>query len=234
MINAIAIDDEPVALDIIKIHAQKVPYLQLNTVFLSATEALTYLDSTPTDLVFLDINMPDISGLEFAGLVKHKTQIIFTTAYAEHALKGFDLAATDYLLKPINFSRFLQACQLANGRMQQLAPPNGVHQKCLFVKDGHNWVQIVFGDILYIQGQDNYVCIVEQNKQTLTRMTLAELQNKLPGDLFLRIHKSYIVAISKIEKVENHQLIIKPAKIPLSKSSREELLSRLNTASGGS
>ena len=234
MIKAIAIDDEPVALDIIKIHAQKVPYLELDTVFLNATEALTYLDSTPTDLVFLDINMPDISGLEFAGLVRHKTQIIFTTAYAEHALKGFDLAATDYLLKPINFSRFLQACQLANGRMQHPATPNSGHQKCLFVKDGHNWVKIVFGDILYIQGQDNYVCIVEQNKQTLTRMTLAELQNKLPGDQFLRIHKSYIVAIPKIEKVENHQVIIKPAKIPLSKSSRDELLKRLNTVSGGS
>jgi two-component system LytT family response regulator len=233
MIKAIAIDDEPVALDIIKMHAQKVPYLQLDTVFLSATEALTYLDSTPTDLVFLDINMPDISGLEFAGLVKHKTQVIFTTAYAGHALKGFDLAATDYLLKPINFGRFLQACQLANSRMQQSVPANTQPQKCLFVKDGHNWVQIVFDDILYIQGQDNYVCIVEQNKQTLTRITLAELQNKLPADQFLRIHKSYIVAIPKIEKIENHQVVIKPAKIPLSKAAREELLKRLNTVADG-
>lgn len=230
MIKAIAIDDEPVALDIIKIHAQKVPYLQLTQVFLSAIEALNYLDSTATDLVFVDINMPDISGLEFASLVRHQTQVIFTTAFAEHALKGFDLAATDYLLKPINFSRFLQACQLANSRMQQQsAAPNSGQGRSLFVKDGHNWVQIVFDDVLYIQGQDNYVCIVEQNKQTLTRMTLAEIQNKLPGDLFLRIHRSYIVALSKIEKVENHQVIIKPAKIPLSRSSREQLLLRLNT-----
>lgn len=229
MIRAIAIDDEPVALDIISMHAQKIHYLQLDGMFLSATDAMDFLDSAPIDLVFLDINMPDISGLEFAGLTKYKTQVIFTTAHAEHALKGFDLAATDYLLKPINFSRFSQACQLAHNRKQQMFFPHNTYEKSLFVKDGYNWVQIILTDILYIQGQDNYVCIAEQDKKTLTRMTLSEIQNRLPSDQFLRIHKSYMVSLPKIIKVENHQVVIKGTKIPLSRSYREELLKHLNT-----
>lgn len=229
MIKAIAIDDEPAALDVINVHAQKIPYLQLDRMFLSATDAMAYLDSTTADLIFLDINMPDISGIEFAGLMKHKAQVVFTTAHAEHALRGFDLAATDYLLKPINFDRFLQSCQLAANRTRQMPLSNHTYEKSLFVKDGHNWVQIVLADILYIQGQDNYLCIVEQNKQTLIRMTLTEMQNKLPADQFLRIHKSYVVSLSKITKVENHQVTIKDTKVPLSRSYREELLKHLNT-----
>ena len=224
MINAIAIDDEPVALDIINIHAKKVPYLQLNKLFLSATDALAYLNSTTIDLIFLDINMPDISGLEFVSLMKSKAQVIFTTAHVEHALKGFDLAATDYLLKPINFSRFLQACQLANDRKQQLNKTNKAYDESLFVKDGHNWVQIIVNNILYIKAEDNYISIVEQNKNTLSRMKLSDIQNKLPRNQFLKIHKSYIISIPKIIKVENHQVIIATTKIPLSRSYREELL----------
>jgi two-component system, LytTR family, response regulator len=230
MIKAIAIDDEPVALDIIQLHAQKVPYLQLDAVFVSASEALGYMAANQVDIVFVDIQMPDISGLEFAGLVKRKVQVVFTTAYAEHALKGFDLAATDYLLKPINFGRFLQACELAVGRTQGLISADAQHAKSLFVKDGHDWVQILFEDILYLQGQDNYVNIVAHSRQLLTRITLANIQAKLPVGDFFRIHKSYIVALSKIEKIENHQVIINRDKIPLSKTTREELMKRLNVS----
>jgi len=226
MINAIAVDDEPVALDIIKSHAEKVPFINLKGTFLSAMDALAYIKKEPVDLVFLDISMPDISGLEFAEMVKHQTQVIFTTAYPEHALKGFDLAATDYLLKPINFARFLQACQLAEDRVKQMAS-NQTERESLFVKDGHNWIQIKFNDILYIQGEDNYVSIFEKDKRTLTRITLTELQSKLPEDQFLRVHKSYIVAIFKIEKAETHQLIINNFKIPVSKVYRNVLLKML-------
>jgi DNA-binding LytR/AlgR family response regulator len=229
MINAIAIDDEPIALDIIRAHAEKVSFIQLKETFLSATEAFAYLKKESVDLVFLDIHMPDISGLEFAERIRSKAQIIFTTAYEEHALKGFELAATDYLLKPISFNRFLQACELADSRVQ-LPPVNDMTEpgKSLFVKDGHNWMQIKLNDLLYAQGQDNYVSIFENDKRVLTRMTLTELQNKLPADKFLRIHKSYIIAISKIEKIERHQVIIKGNKIPLSKASRDMVLQMLN------
>ena len=222
MIKAIAIDDEPVALDIIKAHVEKVPFIQLESYFISATKALSYINRNAIDLVFLDINMPDVSGLEFAEVAQHKVQIIFTTAYSEHALKGFELAATDYLLKPINFNRFYKACLLAEDRRTLNYTDQA--EKTIFVKDGHSWVQIRLSEILYAQAQDNYVDIHEKNKRTLTRMTLNELERKLPEQDFLRIHKSYIIAINKIEKVEKNHILIEGVRIPLSRLYREGLL----------
>jgi len=227
MINVIAVDDEPIALDIIKSHADKIPFIDLQATFVSAAQALAYIGREPVDLVFLDISMPDLSGLEFAELVKHKAQVIFTTAHPEHALKGFELAVTDYLLKPVTFSRFLQACQLAQTRISTLQSGN-IEQESLFVKDGHNWVQIKHSNILYVQGQDNYAGIAESDKTTLTRTTLTQLESKLPQDQFLRIHKSYIISLSKIEKIEKHQVTIGKTRIPLSKLFRDVLLQRLN------
>jgi two-component system LytT family response regulator len=227
MINAIAIDDEPVALDIIAAHAQEIPGLNLKAAFSSATEALAYVDTNTVHLIFLDINMPGLTGLEFAEMVRNRAQIIFTTAYAEHALKGFDLAATDYLLKPINFARFLQAYRQAQLRLRQPEITPAAYVETLLVKDGSNWVQIPVSDILYMEAEDNYVSIVENNKRTLTRITLNELQSKLPPSGFLRIHKSFIVPLSKIEKIERHQVIIGSIKIPLSRSYRDDLFQRL-------
>lgn len=227
MINAIAIDDEPVALDIIAAHAQKIPGLNLQAAFSSATEALAYFDTNTVNLIFLDINMPGLTGLEFAEIVRDQAQIIFTTAYAEHALKGFDLAATDYLLKPINFTRFLQAYRQAESRLRQPDIKPVDYVEMLLVKDGNNWIQIPVNGILYIEAEDNYVSIVENNKCTLTRTTLNELQQKLPKGGFLRIHKSFIVPLSKIEKIERHQVIISSMRIPLSRSYRDELFRRL-------
>lgn len=222
MIKAIAIDDEPVALGVIKSHAEKIPFLNLEGIFLSATDAFNYLKINTIALVFLDISMPGLSGLEFAEMVKHKAQIVFTTAYPEYALKGFELAATDYLLKPINFSRFLKACQLAERRSTEnitVASPDS-----LLVKDGHNWVPVKLDDLLYIRGEDNYASLFMKDKRILTRMTLMELQNRLPANQFLRIHKSYIISVSKIEKIEKYQLTIAEAKIPLSMLTADSLL----------
>lgn len=174
--------------------------------------------------------MPGLSGLEFAEMIKQRAQLIFTTAYSEHALKGFDLAATDYLLKPINFSRFLQACQLAESRVQSgiiKAEP----AETFFVKDGYSWSPVKLDELLYIRGEDNYASLFVNNKRILTRMTLTELQNKLPANKFLRIHKSYIVSLSKIEKIEKHQVTIEDVKIPLSLVSANSLLQILNKAS---
>lgn len=229
MMKAIAVDDEPVALDIINTHAKKVPFIISLVTFLSATEAFAYIRKESVDLIFLDISMPDLSGLEFAAMLKRHPQVVFTTAYAEHALKGFELAATDYLLKPINFNRFFQACQLAQSRMQM---PNNQkeseQEENLFVKDGYNWISIRLSDLLYVRGEDNYVNLFESTKCTLTRMTLTELCDKLPKDKFLRVHKSYIVAISKIERIEKHQIIIGDAKIPLSRQYRDLVLQVIN------
>jgi two-component system, LytTR family, response regulator len=223
--KAIAIDDEPIALDVIRSHAQKIPGLNLQATFLSAKEALSYLEHNAVQLVFADIDMPGINGLEFADLVRGRVQVIFVTAYPQHALKGFDLAATDYLLKPINFERFLQAYRQAEARQ---LPSRTTTIDHLLVKDGTDLVQIALNTISYIKAEDNYVSIVQQNKRTLTRSTLDELQAKLPYDRFVRVHRSFIVPLQKIEKIERHQVTIAGEHIPLSRALREGLLKRLD------
>ncbi|MEO6980747.1 MAG: LytTR family DNA-binding domain-containing protein [Mucilaginibacter sp.] len=200
MITAIAIDDEPIALDVLKTHAAKIPFLDLKETFLSTTTAMAYLQQHKIDLILLDIRMPDLTGIEFAALVPRPVHIVFTTAYPEYAVKGFDLAATDYLLKPVSLSRLLQACSLVNERM--VADKKQPEGQSLFVKDGYNLVKIDPSKITYIEAGDNYLSIYEGEKRTLTRMTLSELLAKLPPDAFQKVHKSYIVAIDKIEKIE--------------------------------
>jgi two-component system LytT family response regulator len=226
MIKAIAIDDEPVALNIIKRHAEKVPFLKLNATFLSAAEALGHIKLNAVDLVFLDISMPGLSGIGFAEMVKHRAQVIFTTAHPEYALKGFDLAATDYLLKPVNFNRFLQACQLAETRAQS-GNMKAVQAGSLFIKDGRNWLSVKLDELLYIRGEDNYASLFTKDKRILTRMTLTELQNKLPASQFLRVHKSYIISLSKVEKIERRQVTVGETQIPLSMLSAGSLLQML-------
>lgn len=229
MITAIAVDDEPVALDIIRLHADKVPFLELKQVFHSAKDALIYLNKNPVDIVFLDIHMPDMTGLEIAELIGEHQQIIFTTAYAAHAVKGFDLAATDFLLKPINYSRFLQACKLAEKRVESEPKDSPVSDPdVLFVKDGYHWVSVPIEQIIYLKAEDNYISLVEKHKRTLTRITMQEISNKLPAKQFIRVHKSYIIALAAIEKLEQHQVTVAGEKIPLSKSYKAELFQRLS------
>jgi two-component system, LytTR family, response regulator len=228
MIKAIAIDDEPMALNIIRNHAEQTPIVDLAATFLSAAEALTYIRSNPVQLIFLDINMPDLSGLEFATLVNQRAQIVFTTAHPEHAIKGFELAATDYLLKPINFGRFLQACELAEKRLSAPAQQSVVNDNSLFVKDGYDWVRINIDNLLCAEAEGNYVTIFEGQKSTLTRTTLSKLLLKLPKDEFVQVHKSFVVAVSKVEKVEKHQLTVAGKKIPVSNSYRDAFLQILN------
>jgi len=231
MIKVIAVDDEPVAHDIIRAHSEKIPFISLDATFLSATDALFYIKNEPVDLVFLDIAMPDLSGIEFATMINPEIQVIFTTAYPEYALKGFELAATDYLLKPINFTRFLKACQLAETRLQLPGVKRRDEEQALFVKDGHDWVQIKFSNLIYAKAEDNYVDLHETGKHTLTRITLTELQAKLPTDQFLRVHKSFIISRQKIERIEKHQIIVAGNKIPLSKLYRDQLLQNLGRES---
>lgn len=227
MIKTIAVDDEPIALDIIRNHCERIPFVQLVDTFLSASDAFHYMKSNTVDLVFMDISMPGLSGLELAEMVKNWVQIIFVTAHPEYALNGFELAATDYLLKPINYNRFLKACQLAETRKitGELKPAKS---EVLFVKDGFNWIPVRLNQLLYIQSEDNYANLFLNDKSILTRMTLTDLQKKLPDNQFLRIHKSFIIALSKIEKIEKHQVTIADVKIPLSMISADTLLKRLN------
>ena len=222
-LRCIAIDDEPIALNVIEAHAGKVPFLDLRRTFVNAIEALAFLKKEPVDLIFLDINMPDLTGLDFAQVVGNKSLIIFTTAYPDYALQGFELSALDYLLKPIAFGRFMQAANKAYERLSDGAKTSPY----VFVKDGYDWVRINLDELHYVESDGNYLTFQETGKKTLTRMTISEATEMLPKDQFMRVHKSYIIALDRIEKIERHQLTIGKTQVPLSGNYRDELLERV-------
>lgn len=211
--KAIAIDDEPIALEIIKAHAAKVPFLDLTATFTDAFKALEYLQRENTDLIFLDIKMPDISGIDFFNSLSRKPLVIFTTAYTEHAVTSFELDAVDYLLKPFSLVRFIKGCNKAFElhTFRNLAEPADY----LYVKTGYEQIKVLYDDILYLEAAGNYVTFILKDQNILSRSTFNEATNLLPTDKFIRVHRSYIVAISKIEKVERHQVTINKIKIPI-------------------
>lgn len=225
--KAIAIDDEPIALEIVKSHASKVPFLDLKAEFTDAFKALEYLQKENIDLIFLDIKMPDISGIEFFNSLSKKPLLIFTTAYSEHAVTSFEMDAVDYLLKPFSLTRFIKACnkafELYNFRNSASATDH------LFVKAGYEQVKILFDDILYLEAAGNYVTFVLRDKKVLSRSTFLEAANLLPANKFVRVHRSFIVAIRKIEKMERHQVTIGKQTIPVSEAFRQDLTAALGT-----
>ena len=212
--KAIAIDDEPIALEIVKAHAAKVPFLDLAAVFTDAFKALEFLQTEQVDLIFLDIKMPDISGIDFVNSLPRKPLLIFTTAYSEHAVTSFDMDAVDYLLKPFSLSRFMKACikalELYNTRN---ATASADH---LFIKTSYEQVKVQVDEICYLEATGNYVNLVLDDKQILSRSTLGEMATLLPGKRFVRVHRSYLVSVSKIERLEKNQVTIKGVNIPIS------------------
>lgn len=219
---AIAIDDEPIALDVVRSLASKVPFLNLKAEFTDAFKAMDYIQKQPVDLLFLDIKMPDISGLEFVKSLNTKPIVIFTTAYSEHAVTSFDLDAVDYLLKPFSLSRFIKACNKANELY--LLRNRTVASEYIFLKTGYEQVKVLFDDILYLEAAGNYVNFVLTNNSVLSRMTFSEVESLLPADKFIRIHRSFIAAINKIDKIERHQVHINASTVPVAESYIPELL----------
>jgi DNA-binding LytR/AlgR family response regulator len=225
MIKAIAIDDEPLALEVIRSHAEKVPFLELTAYFTDALKAIEYLARHPVDLLFLDIKMPDISGLELMESLQQKPLVIFTTAYAEHAVQSYELNATDYLLKPFAFTRFLKACHKANELLQvkentKAAPPDSI-----FIKSGYEQVKISYSDVLYLESGGNYMSFILANgRNILSRLTMADAIALLPPTQFIRVHRSYLVNKAKIDRVERHQLHIGTRTIPVGGSFNTALL----------
>jgi two-component system, LytTR family, response regulator len=214
--KAIAVDDEPMALEIIRSHASKVPFLELKATFTDAFKALEYLQKENVDLIFLDIKMPDISGIEFFNSLSKKPLLIFTTAYSEHAATSFEMDAIDYLLKPFSLARFIKACnkayELYNFRN------SSEKQEFVFVKTGFDQVKITFDEILYLEASGNYVTFVLSDKNILSRSTFAEAMNLVPESKFVRTHRSYLVAIDKITKIERHQVTVGNKKVPVSEA----------------
>lgn len=222
--KAIAIDDEPLALQVVRSHASKVSFMELKACFTNAFEALEYLQKEPVDLLFIDIKMPDITGLEFVASLQRKPMVVFTTAYTEHAVTSFELDAIDYLLKPFSLARFIKACnkaqELLQLRSQGVPTPVKDH---LFLKTGYEQVKVYFEDILYMEGAGNYVTFVLEDKKLLSRMTMSEMLELLPPDMFVRVHRSYVVAKNKIEKIERHQVSIKGTQVPVGASFMQQL-----------
>lgn len=206
-------------------YAAKVPFLQLKRSFYSTAEALDYLNRESIQLIFLDIQMPDMLGTDFARLLQlQKIAVVFTTAHIEYALEGFELKALDFLLKPFDFGRFLQACQ----RVLELGGTKAVGaENSVFVKEGYDWVRVQLDEVLYIQSDTNLLFIYERQRRITTRMTLQEMLNSLPAERFARVHKSYIVALAAVQKLEKHQLTVEKNLIPLAAAYREEIEERL-------
>lgn len=220
--KAIAIDDEPLALEVVKSHASKVPFLELSEVFTDAFKALTYMQREKVDLIFLDIKMPDISGLDFFSSLSTKPLVIFTTAYSEHAVTSFELDAVDYLLKPFSLPRFVKSCNKAY-ELHNFRNSNDP-QDFIFVKDGYDQLKISFEDILFLEASGNYVTYALKEKKVLIRSTFNEAINLIPPEKFIRVHRSFVVSVNQIQKVERHQVTIGSYKIPISSAYREGLL----------
>ncbi len=217
MLKAIALDDEPLALDVLQSFCDQMDVVDLQKIFTKSEDAFKYLKKYPVDLLFLDINMPSVSGIDFYKKLPHKTMVIFTTAYSEYAVEGFTLSATDYILKPFSFSRFQLAVEKAV-MLQKLQNQN-TEQLYLFIRADYSLIKILFSDILFIEGLDDYLKIHIQNQKTIVaRMTLKAILEKLPVPEFVRVHRSFIVPISKIEKVRNKIIYINQEEIPVSVS----------------
>ncbi|MEN9908037.1 MAG: hypothetical protein RLZZ540_1186 [Bacteroidota bacterium] len=227
MLKAIALDDEPLALEVLQSFCNQLDVVELEKTFTKSDDAFKYLKKYPVDLLFLDINMPSISGIDFYKKLPHKTMVIFTTAYSEYAVEGFTLSATDYILKPFTFPRFQQAVEKAHSqwKLQNQDP----EQQYLFIRADYSLIKILFSDILFIEGLDDYLKIHIQNQKTIVaRMTLKSLLEKLPQTEFIRVHRSFIIAISKIEKVRNKIIYINEEEIPVSASYETAFFSLLN------
>ncbi len=223
MLTAIAIDDEPIALDVIKNLSAKIPFIDLKANFTNAFEAIDFLRKEKIDLLFLDIKMPDISGIDFLKSISNPPMVIFTTAYSEHAVQSFELDAIDYLLKPFSLSRFLKACNKAQ-EQYQFKNKKSVTTSSVFIKSGYEQLRVELDDILYAESNGNYIDFVLKDKKITSRLTMNEAEALLPVSLFVRIHRSYIVAKKHITKIEKNIIWINKAALPVGANHIDSIL----------
>lgn len=226
MINCLAVDDEPLALDVIENYIQRVPSINLLKKCNSAMEAYEFLQQNTVDLIFLDIQMPELNGIDFVKSLQVKPEIIFTTAFPNYALEGFNLDVVDYLLKPISFDRFLKAVNKASNVIN--AEENSVQASSvemesdyIFVKADQKMVKIKYDDIFYVEGMKDYVKIFTSEKMIVTLQTMKNMEENLPSNLFKRVHRSYIISIDKIKSVMGNSVEIKDKYVPIGQSYKD-------------
>lgn len=225
MIKCIAIDDEPMALDIIKNHVSRVPFLTLEGAFVDPFKAVTFLNENPVDLVFLDINMPDIDGLELLKHFAKKPFIIFTTAHSEYALQSYEVEAVDYLLKPFDFGRFLLS---VNKVKERFSSETAAASDFFFVNTGNQRRRIFYHEIAYVEGEGNYVKYCTANDKILVRSSIKETLGILPSSMFVQIHRSYIVSLQWIDKIEDNHVYIAGNRISIGATYRENFLKTID------
>ncbi|NOQ23972.1 MAG: response regulator [Bacteroidales bacterium] len=229
-IKCIAIDDEPLALDIISDYVARIPFLELLNTYRNALLALEFIQNNQVDLIFLDINMPEINGIDFFKSLNTKPKVIFTTAYSEFAVESYELNATDYLLKPIEFERFLKAVNKiyfsqnidSTEEKKQIEPKDSI-----LLKSGSKSYKIKTKDILYVEGSGNYLTFHTIDKKLMVLMSMSDALILLPEIEFARIHKSYIVSTNHISILENHQIQINSKTIPVGKYYKESFLNKV-------
>lgn len=230
MIKAVAIDDEVPALQIINIFCNKTGFLQIEKTFNKPTDGLKYINKFPVDLLFLDINMPSINGLDLYKNLKQQTMVIFTTAYSEYAVEGFNVNAIDFLLKPFTYERFLQAANKAKQLfMLQIQSQNQSGTNYIYIRADYSLIKIDTSDILFIEGLDDYLKIhLVGQKPLVARMAIKNLLEKLPETNFIRVHRSYVIALDKIQSIRGKIIFVAGEEIPVGSSYEENLLKFIN------
>ena len=228
-INCIIIEDEPLALKRTKSYVIRLPYLNLLSSFENGVEALLFLKTNKVDLIFLDIKMDELSGIQLLESTKIESEVIITTAYDEYALKGFDLNVTDYLLKPFTFERFIRAVDKAENNLTK--KNLGKEKKFIFVKTEYRWEKLSLDEILYIEGMGDYRRIHTKDKRIMTLQTFKDFELDIPKSIICRVHKSFMVSLDKIVSVERDRIKIKDLIIPISETYKKEFLELINHSS---
>ena len=236
--RCLIIDDEPLAIKLIRTHLSKLESFEIAGECKSALKAVEFLQREKIDLMFLDINMPEINGLDFLKSIPNPPYVIITTAYREYAIEGYDLDVVDFLLKPISFERFLKAINRYCNRSRNVVvkntnnPCESEEMKFIYIQDGKNIYKILYDDVLYFEGYGEYVKVITANKNYMVRDSLSEFEHRYSTEYFIRIHKSYIVNIQKITGFNTIQVILKNTQLPIGRMYREKVMSIL-TPSGG-
>ncbi len=226
MLNCIALDDEPMALEVIKAHCLRLPFINLTHTFTQVSKANHYLQHFPVDLIFLDIQMPDTNGINFYKNLRQEVMVIFTTAFSEYAIDGFQVNAVDYVLKPIIFNRFQAACEKANDYADFLKSKYSKQQTSLLVRSEYALVKIQFSDIIYLETKGDYIKIhCKHRDPVLTIMSMKKMVEQLPKEEFKRVHRSFTINLQAITSVKGKYILIGEERIPIGKTFEDDFLS---------
>ena len=230
MISCIIVEDEPLALKRTKDYVNKIPHLELMASFDNGFEAIGFLSEHNVDLIFLDIKMDELSGIQLLESLERKPHVIVTTAYSEYALKGYELNVVDYLLKPFSIERFIQAVEKVSFQIERTHAGN---RDFFFVKTDYKIEKIIYDDVLFIEGMRDYRNIPTVSKKILTLQTFGELERELPKSLFCRVHKSFMVTLNKIDLIERNRIKIRDKMIPISDTYKENFYSQIGFNTNG-